>query len=133
MAFGAFTVLGTLMVDLFPECPATATAANNITRCWLGAAATAVVVPMIKRIGAGWTFSFVAGLWVCFVPPLWAVVRWGPGMRAEKERKEKERNERKEGEEGGRVGDVEKGGVGVEMEKVEAEAMGGGEEKTVVG
>ena len=115
-------------MDLFPECPATATAANNITRCWLGAAATAVVVPMIKRIGAGWTFTFVAGLWVCFVPPLWAVVRWGPGMRVEKERREKERKE------GGRVGDVEKGGVGVEMEKkVEAETMGGGEEKTMVG
>ncbi|OCK95561.1 MFS general substrate transporter, partial [Cenococcum geophilum 1.58] len=89
-ACGAFTVLSTLTVDLFPECPATATAANNITRCWLGAAATAAVVPMIKRVGAGWTFTFVAGLWVCFVPPLWAVVRWGPGMRAEKERRGKE-------------------------------------------
>ncbi|KAF2789599.1 MFS general substrate transporter [Melanomma pulvis-pyrius CBS 109.77] len=82
---GAFTILATLTVDLFPEKPATATAAANMTRCWLGAAATAIVVPMVAKIGMGWTFTFVAGLWISLVPPLVAVVKWGPGMRRQKE------------------------------------------------
>ncbi|KAF2471299.1 MFS general substrate transporter, partial [Lindgomyces ingoldianus] len=82
---GAFTILSTLVVDLFPEKPATATAAGNMTRCWLGAGAIAMVVPMVDRIGTGWTFTFVAALWCVLVPPLWAVVKWGPGMRREKE------------------------------------------------
>ncbi|OCL02136.1 MFS general substrate transporter [Glonium stellatum] len=125
---GAFTVLSTLIVDLFPAKPATATAAANITRCWLGAAATAVVVPMIARVGAGWTFTFVAALWVCLVPPLWAVVRWGPGMRAEKERREREREGR------ARAEDVEVGGDELEVEKkMEADVVGGEDEKVVVG
>ncbi|KAF2182732.1 putative MFS transporter [Zopfia rhizophila CBS 207.26] len=83
----AFTTMATLMVDLFPEKPATATAANNLTRCWLGAGATAIAVPMIEAVGMGWTLTFVAGLWLLLVPPLLAVIRWGPGMRRKKEEK----------------------------------------------
>ena len=88
---GAFTILSTLTVDLFPEKPATATAASNMTRCWLGAAATAIVVPMVNRIGTGWTFTFVAALWLALVPFLGAVVKYGPGMRKEKEERLKAR------------------------------------------
>ncbi|KAF2264285.1 MFS general substrate transporter [Lojkania enalia] len=92
---GAFTIMTTLIVDLFPEKPATAAAAGNMSRCWLGAGATAVVVPMIERIGMGWTSTFIAGLWIVWVPALMAVVRWGPGMRKRKEEKLKSREERR--------------------------------------
>jgi MFS family permease len=90
---GSFTILSTLIVDLFPEKPGTATAASNLTRCWIGAGATALVVPMIRAIGNGWTFTFVAALWIALIPPLLAVVKWGPGMRKKKE----ERLKAKEG------------------------------------
>lgn len=114
---GASTVMSTLTVDLFPEKPATATAAGNMTRCWLGAGASAIVVPMIESIGTGWTFTFVAGLWVLLVPALMAIMRWGPGMRKAKDMKLREKKETREAEaadveKGRREGDVEKEGVG---------------------
>ncbi|OCK79420.1 putative MFS transporter [Lepidopterella palustris CBS 459.81] len=116
---GSFTVLSTLTVDLFPKKPATATAANNITRCWLGAGATALVVPMIERIGTGWTFTFVAGLWLCLAPALWAIMRWGPGMRAAKERKEREKEEAEKAKE--EAEDLERGRAEPEKEKEDDE------------
>ena len=82
---GAFTILSTLTVDLFPERPATATAASNMTRCWLGAGASAGVVPLVGRIGNGWTFTAVAALWLCLCPPLLAVMRYGPSIRKKKD------------------------------------------------
>ena len=39
-ANGFFTILSVLMVDIYPQAPATATAANNVVRCWLGAGAS---------------------------------------------------------------------------------------------
>ncbi|KAF2002539.1 MFS general substrate transporter [Amniculicola lignicola CBS 123094] len=92
---GAFTIFMTLTVDLFPEKAATATAASNMTRCWLGAAATAIVVPMIDAIGEGWTFTFVAGIFILLCPILVGIMRWGPGMRKRKEER-MEDGERKE-------------------------------------
>lgn len=96
----AFTTLITLTVDLFPEKPATAIAASNLTRCWLGGGATALVIPMINRIGIGWTFTFVAALSIALCPALLAVMRWGPGMRAKKEERRKAKMERQERERG---------------------------------
>lgn len=72
------------MVDLYPEAPGTATAANNLVRCWIGAAAVAGVGPLLNHIGTGWTGVLVAGVWVGFSPLLWVVWTWGPGWREEK-------------------------------------------------
>ncbi|KAF2878445.1 major facilitator superfamily domain-containing protein [Massariosphaeria phaeospora] len=91
---GAFTILASLTVDLFPEKPATATAASNMTRCWLGAAATAIVVPMVNALGTGWTYTIVAGLWLALCPALWIVIKVGPRWRREKEERAKEREAR---------------------------------------
>ena len=48
-----FQVLNVLMVDIYPGKPATATAASNVTRCLLGAAASAAITPMSEAIGNG--------------------------------------------------------------------------------
>lgn len=48
-----FTSISTLLVDLFPHKSASATASNNLSRCLLGAGATAVIDPIIGAMGNG--------------------------------------------------------------------------------
>ncbi|KAK3300648.1 major facilitator superfamily domain-containing protein [Chaetomium fimeti] len=79
---GFFTVLSVLMVDVYPQAPATATAANNLVRCWLGAGASAVIVPMIDAMSSGWAYTFVALVYLLLAPLLWVIMRWGPAWRA---------------------------------------------------
>jgi MFS family permease len=81
---GSFNVLSTLLVDLNPKSPATATAANNLVRCLVGAGATAVIVPMINAMGKGWTFTAIAGLLLVTSPIVMALWVWGEGWREEK-------------------------------------------------
>ncbi|KAF4837458.1 Itaconate transport protein [Colletotrichum siamense] len=78
----------TLIVDIHPGKAGTATAANNFTRCLLGAAATAAILPMINGMGVGWAFTLLALLYIVFSPSLLAVMYWGVKWR--KAAKEKE-------------------------------------------
>ncbi|CAK4024176.1 related to dityrosine transporter [Lecanosticta acicola] len=95
----AFNVMSVMLVDLHPLAPATATAANNLVRCLLGAGATAVIIYMIDAMGRGWCFTFIALVVVALSPILWALERWGPGwrearrLRAEGTKKRKENSE----------------------------------------
>ncbi|AEO69113.1 b678dddd-d512-439b-891c-5d6061285b37 [Thermothielavioides terrestris] len=89
-ATGFFTILSVLMVDIYPHAPATATAANNLVRCWLGAAASVLIIPMIARMTSGWAYTFFALLYLLLAPPLWVTMRWGPKWRAERTKREKE-------------------------------------------
>ncbi|KAH1274069.1 hypothetical protein KXW98_005621 [Aspergillus fumigatus] len=57
----AYNVMNVLIVDLYYTTPATAMAANNLVRCFLGAAATAVIHPMILKWGNRTTYLAVAG------------------------------------------------------------------------
>ncbi|KAL2437177.1 MFS-type transporter clz19 [Exophiala dermatitidis] len=84
----AFNVTSTLLVDFYPNSPATATAANNVVRCLLGAGATAAVVPMIDSMGRGWTFTFLTFFLVATSPMLWLV--YFRGMKWRNERLQKE-------------------------------------------
>lgn len=84
---GSFNVLATLLVDLNLQSPATATAANNLVRCLIGSGATALIVPMINAIGEGWTFTLHTLFLLATSPAMFAVVKWGPGWREEKEQK----------------------------------------------
>ncbi|KAF2734859.1 MFS general substrate transporter [Polyplosphaeria fusca] len=95
-ANGSFTVVSTFLIDLFPEKPATAGAAGNLTRCWLGAGASALVVPVIDAVGVGWMFTIVAAIWVLLVPFFGIVVWKGPGWRREKAEKLKRKEEGRE-------------------------------------
>ena len=97
----AFNCTSTLLVDFYPQSPATATAANNLVRCLLGAGATALVIPMVKGMGLGGTFTLLGvGLWVTS-PMLWLVYFKGMGWRVERRRKENEEERTREGEKAG--------------------------------
>lgn len=83
----SFNVLTTLIVDLFPDVPATATAANNLVRCLFGAVATAVVDYMLDGMGRGWCFTFLSLLMLASIPWLWFIELRGPAWRAAKAKK----------------------------------------------
>lgn len=98
---GSFQVINTLIVDLYPEAPATATAANNLVRCLFGAVATAVIEDMIAGIGRGWSFTLIALIFTVLSPILWVIQKHGPTWREQRrlgmlKRKDKEEAKRRE-------------------------------------
>ncbi|KAI9730069.1 MAG: hypothetical protein M1834_006061 [Cirrosporium novae-zelandiae] len=110
---GAFNVLSTLTVDLYPQAPATVTAANNLVRCLLGAGATALVLPMIHGMGRGWCYTFLGLALIGLSPILLAVIKWGPKWREEKRIKDEEKQAKRDArdEEAKRREVVENGSV----------------------
>ncbi|KAI1057074.1 hypothetical protein LB507_002467 [Fusarium sp. FIESC RH6] len=82
-----------LLIDIHPGKPGTASAANNLTRCLVGAGASAAIIPMIDAMGIGWAFTLVGGLYVLGCPILIALmvrgVKWREELRVKRERKEK--------------------------------------------
>ena len=81
---GGYDVMCVMLVDLYPESPATATAANNLVRCLVGAGGTGVIIQMIKSMGRGWCFTFIAAVLILASPMLWVEVKWGPRWREER-------------------------------------------------
>ncbi|OBT68707.1 hypothetical protein VE03_01630 [Pseudogymnoascus sp. 23342-1-I1] len=82
---GSFNILSTLMVDLYPQSPATATAANNLVRCFMGAGGTGIINIMVDKMGRGWCFTFIALVCTVTMPMLLAEIKWGPGWREERQ------------------------------------------------
>ncbi|XXG95097.1 hypothetical protein Hte_001357 [Hypoxylon texense] len=95
---GPFQIINMLIVDLYPEAPATATAANNLCRCLSGAVATAVIQDIINSWGRGWAFTFIALLFAAFSPALLVIQKYGPGWREERYQRMKKAAEKKEAE-----------------------------------
>ncbi|KFY38202.1 hypothetical protein V494_04459 [Pseudogymnoascus sp. VKM F-4513 (FW-928)] len=81
---GSFNILCTLIVDLYPQSPATATAANNLVRCFMGAGGTGIINIMVDKMGRGWCFTFIALVCTVTMPMLLAEIKWGPGWREER-------------------------------------------------
>lgn len=81
---GAFSIFGVLLIDLYPLSPATATAANNLVRCLMGAAGTAVIIQMINAMGRGWCFTFLAAVIFVTSPMLWVLTKKGPKWREDR-------------------------------------------------
>ncbi|KAI7341077.1 MFS general substrate transporter [Hortaea werneckii] len=81
---GAFNAMNVMLVDLYPLSPATATSANNLVRCLMGAGATVAVIYMIEAMGRGWCFTFVAGVVAALSPILWVLEVWGPEWREQR-------------------------------------------------
>ncbi|KAL4788165.1 major facilitator superfamily domain-containing protein [Aspergillus varians] len=73
--------LKTLLIDLFPESPATAAAACNLVRCWLGALGAGIVDYMLRVMGWGWCFVFLGALMAISVGLVWVEYVWGRGWR----------------------------------------------------
>ena len=93
----AMAMATTLLVDLYPQSPATAVAALNICRCLMAAAGSAVVQFVIDAWGIGWTYTFFGLLVVAYMPMLWVLGRWGPRWREERYvRLEKREEQRKQ-------------------------------------
>lgn len=70
-----------LLVDIHPGKAGTASAANNLSRCLVGAGATAAIVPMVEAMGVGWAFTLVGGLYFVCVAPLLALMAYGMEWR----------------------------------------------------
>ena len=85
---GTFQAMSVLIVDIHPESPAAATAASNLIRCLLGAGGVAAVIPLLNRIGRGWTSTLIALVWVSMSSCWWAVMIWGPRWRQARKTRE---------------------------------------------
>ena len=88
----SFNVISTLLIDFYPRAPATATAANNLVRCLLGAGATGVITPMIDAMGRGWCFTFLSLFLVATSPMLWVIYFKGMGWRETRRLKDERRD-----------------------------------------
>ncbi|KAI9172615.1 Quinidine resistance protein 1 [Paramyrothecium foliicola] len=85
-----------LLVDMHPGKAGTAQAANNLTRCLVGAGATAAIVPMMNAMGVGWAFTLVGGLYILCIPGLVLLMAKGMPWRAELQRKAERKAKRVE-------------------------------------
>jgi len=50
------------------------------------------VIPMLERIGIGWTSVVIAGVWAVFSPIMFLVIKFGPRWREEKRVREDKHN-----------------------------------------
>ncbi|KAL1870975.1 hypothetical protein Plec18167_007282 [Paecilomyces lecythidis] len=98
----SMNTLNTLLVDLFPDRAATAAAACNLVRCWLGAVGAAVIDYMLSGMGWGWCFVFLGLMQLVTMGGLLVEQKYGMGWRqkrferlqAQKEEKEEKRKKR---------------------------------------
>ncbi|KAK4864849.1 hypothetical protein LT330_001472 [Penicillium expansum] len=73
--------LNTLLIDLFPDKPATAASACNFVRCCLGAVGAAVISQMLNGMGWGWCFFFLGLVMAVGMGLLWVENVYGMGWR----------------------------------------------------
>ena len=92
----AIQALNVLMVDIYPGKAATATAANNLVGCELGAAASAAIVPMTNALERGWSYTLLALIFVGYSPILLVIMKYGMQWRKEKKGKQVEKDGRKQ-------------------------------------
>nr|ASK38713.1 major facilitator superfamily transporter [Paecilomyces divaricatus] len=81
----SYNVMNVLIVDLHYGKPATATAANNLVRCLLGAGATAGVTPLLDLLGRQWCFCVVGAIYVISLPLSGLVYGFGAGWREKRD------------------------------------------------
>ncbi|KAI1845232.1 hypothetical protein JX265_005387 [Neoarthrinium moseri] len=84
----SFSGLNNLIMDLNRDRPGVASAAMNLTRCWMGAGGTAFASPLVKAGGVGWLGVVIPGIWLLFSPLILMVIRYGPTWREEKRMKQ---------------------------------------------
>ncbi|KAI4262526.1 MAG: hypothetical protein L6R42_002304 [Xanthoria sp. 1 TBL-2021] len=84
---GTFNICNTLIVDLHPDRPATASASVSIVRCGVAAIGVSVLQFILDSLGPGWTFTLFGALGAATAPMLW--VEWERGMRWRTDRRER--------------------------------------------
>ncbi|KAH8681739.1 major facilitator superfamily domain-containing protein [Xylariales sp. PMI_506] len=92
---GFSNTTSTLVVDIYPGNAGAATASNNLTRCLVGAAASAVIDPMINGVGAGWAFFIIGAINAVAAPVLFLIMKNGIKWRKAKLERSRLRKERK--------------------------------------
>lgn len=100
---GAFNIMTALLVDLYPQAPATAQAANNLVRCCIGAGATAVIQYMINAMGRGWCFTLLAAIAAGMTPIALVLTQHGPRWREQRRLRMERNSERIQVQAGQRV------------------------------
>ncbi|KAI0081828.1 MFS general substrate transporter [Panus rudis PR-1116 ss-1] len=78
----------TLIVDLLPHLGASATACNNLVRCSLSAAMTAVIDPIIRGVGIGWAYVILGAMLIAVFPTIFLVMYLGPRSRRKRRAKQ---------------------------------------------
>ncbi|OTB08719.1 hypothetical protein M426DRAFT_316738 [Hypoxylon sp. CI-4A] len=94
---GFSNTVNVLIVDINVGSAGAATASNNLTRCLVGAAATAVIGPMINGVGAGWAFTILGVIYIVFSPMIFLIWRYGMVWRKEKRDKMLAKKQKKNG------------------------------------
>ncbi|CAI6334388.1 unnamed protein product [Periconia digitata] len=90
-----------LLIDMYPQSPATVTAAVNLCRCALSAGGTAIVQVVVDGVGLGWCYTIVGGVvGVVGGIAVWAGIKFGPRWREERFVREETRQREKERERG---------------------------------
>ncbi|CAK7213778.1 hypothetical protein SBRCBS47491_001921 [Sporothrix bragantina] len=88
-----------LLVDITPGRAGAAVAANNLTRCLIGAVATAVINPMINAMGTGWAFFLIGAIYVATSPGIFLLmfrgIEWRRQEREKAARRQQRRDEKK--------------------------------------
>ena len=79
--YALYQITAMLIIDIYPENPATATAANNLIRCSFAAASTACAVPFVNLIGVGWAYTLAACTAILMGLMLWCLMMFGPQWR----------------------------------------------------
>jgi hypothetical protein len=123
----SFNVISTLLIDFYPKAPATATAANNLMRCLLGAGATGVITPMINAMGRGWCFTFLSLFLVASSPMLWVIYFKGMGWREERRIKAVKKDKEQEKQMAGKEEEGDDDRCGSRREKTTVPPIEGGE------
>lgn len=86
-ATAIFNINSTVLIDCFPERPASATALNNLCRCLLGAVGVSVIQPLIGAVKVMRAFFVVSGIVFLFTPLVWIEWKWGEKWRQEREKR----------------------------------------------
>ncbi|KAI1799567.1 MFS general substrate transporter [Daldinia bambusicola] len=92
---GFSNTLNVLLVDVNVGSAGAATASNNLTRCLIGAASTAVIGPMINGVGIGWAFTILGLIYIVCSPMLFLILKYGMKWRKEKHERELAKKQRK--------------------------------------
>ncbi|KAJ5704146.1 hypothetical protein N7493_011284 [Penicillium malachiteum] len=89
---GTSQILNALMVDIWPGKSASATAANNLFRCELGAASSAAISPMTQAMGSGWAYTTLALIAFAASPCFWIMMSHGMKWRQKRLGKKEEKS-----------------------------------------
>lgn len=79
-----YNSMNLLLVDLYPNSPSTASAANNLARCLMAAGGSAMIEPLVQAIGVGWAYTSVALVCAGLSPMLLVITHYGPRWREER-------------------------------------------------